>query len=121
MKTSANLPIGSTSRGGSNVAGPRIGAGSSSAAAESLLERNYPGVVRALTMMWGHPELTEFLDRVATGLDPRLRDIEPAAMAELMLLAQLHKSFCPRRTLHLNDDHPAARGTGAWRPALQRG
>lgn len=62
---------------------------------QSFLERRYPGVVRALTLMWGYPELSDFLARVAAGLDPRFHDIEPAAMAELMLLGEIHRSLCP--------------------------
>lgn len=61
---------------------------------QSFLERRYPGVVRALTLMWGYPELSDFLARVAAGLDPRFHDIEPAAMAELMLLGEIHRSLC---------------------------
>lgn len=106
---------------GTPTATPLNGAGPSTAAGESVLERRYPGVVRALVLMWGHPELTEFLDRVAAGLDERLRDIDPAAMAELMLIGQVHRSFCVGRPLRTDHGHPALRNGGAWRPAFQRG
>ena len=84
-----------------------------------MLESKYPGVVRTLTLLWGHPELTDFLARVSAGLEPRLAHIEPSALAELMLLGELHRSICPRpeRKVELSD--PISRGT--WRPAVYRG
>lgn len=121
MKISGDLTSGIGGAGLRVQAGaavPRASTGSSTTP-ESVLERNYPGVVRALILMWGYPELTEFLDRVALGLDPRLRDIEPAALAELMLLARVHQSFCPPRKPQLGEGHPALR-RGAWGLATQR-
>jgi hypothetical protein len=118
MKMSGTLPNGSGLRA---HATPSAGAGSSPAVGESVLERRYPGVVRALILMWGYPELTEFLNRVGLGLDERLRDIEPAAMAELMLLAQIHRSFCAGRTPHAVESHPALRASGGLRPAFKLG
>ena len=87
----------------------------------SVLERNHPGVVRTISLLWGHPELTDFIARVAAGLDPRLAHIEPAALAELMLLGEIHRSICPRHGRGIVDNHSISRLCGAWRPAVQRG
>lgn len=112
------IPAGSSASAGSAA----IAQPSSSNARElSTLESKYPGVVRTLTLLWGHPELTDFLARVAAGLDPRLTHIEPAAMAELMLLGEIHRSICPRNDRTLQPAQPFNRWAGAWRPAIHRG
>jgi hypothetical protein len=87
----------------------------------SVLESRHPGVVRTITLLWGHPELTDFLARVAAGLDPRLAHIEPAAMAELMLLGEIHRSICPQLGPRAVEPQPINRFGGAWRPAVHRG
>jgi len=87
----------------------------------SVLERDHPGVVRTISLLWGHPELTDFIARVAAGLDPRLAHIEPAALAELMLLGEIHRSICPRHDRSIVDNHSISRLGGAWRPAVHRG
>ena len=86
-----------------------------------MLESNHPGVVRTISLLWGHPELTDFLARVAAGLDPRLAHIEPAALAELMLLGEIHRSICPRHDRRTVENHSISRLGGAWRPAVHRG
>lgn len=110
--------------------GPAPASGSGAAAARgpaahardlSVLEIRYPGVVRTITLLWGHPELTDFLARVAAGLDPRLAHIEPAAMAELLLLGEIHRSICPRQGPRAAEPQPINRFGGAWRPAIHRG
>lgn len=94
--------------------GPRDG--------ESVLERRYPAVVRTLTLLWGYPELNDYLRRVATGLDPRLRDLEPAAMAELMLLGEIHRRICPHLPgRRIDEVYAAPQWGGPWRPARYRG
>jgi hypothetical protein len=107
---------------------PAVGSGTAAApGAEanarelSMLERNHPGVVRTISLLWGHPELTDFIARVAAGLDPRLAHIEPAALAELMLLGEIHRSICPRHDRSIVDNHSISRLGGAWRPAVHRG
>jgi murein endopeptidase len=87
----------------------------------SVLESNHPAVLRTVELLWGHPELTNFIERVAAGLDARLAHIEPAALAELMLLGEIHRSICPRSDRRIDDTHPVGRLGGAWRPAVQRG
>jgi hypothetical protein len=86
-----------------------------------MLESSHPGVVRTITLLWGHPELTDFLARVAAGLDPRLAHMAPAAMAELMLLGEIHRTICPRHDSKVGETHPIGRWGGAWRPAVHRG
>ena len=86
-----------------------------------MLESNHPGVVRTISLLWGHPELTDFLARVAAGLDPRLAHIEPAALAELMLLGEIHRSICPRHDRKIVETHSISRLGGAWRPVVHRG
>ena len=71
-----------------------------------MLESNHPAVVRTVALLWGHPELTDFIERVAAGLDPRLAHIEPAALAELMLLGEIHRLICPRHDRRIVDDPP---------------
>jgi hypothetical protein len=88
----------------------------------SVLEREHPGIVRTITLLWGHPELTAFLARVAAGLDPRLAHLEPAALAELMLLGEIHRTICPPLGHHRAvAPEPINRFSGAWRPAVHRG
>jgi hypothetical protein len=88
----------------------------------SVLERNHPGIVRTITLLWGHPELTEFLARVTAGLDPRLAHIEPASLAELMLLGEIHRVLCPGHGQHRAvEPQRINRFGGAWRPAVHRG
>lgn len=112
------VPAGPSPPGGS---GAIVQRSSPNARELSALESRYPGVVRTLTLLWGHPELTHFLARVAAGLDPRLTHIEPAAMAELMLLGEIHRCICPRNDRPLGDAQPFNRWAGAWRPAVFRG
>jgi hypothetical protein len=87
----------------------------------SVLESNHPAVVRTISLLWGHPELTNFIERVAAGLDPRLAHIEPAALAELMLLGEIHRLICPRQDRRSVDAHSISRLGNTWRPAVHRG
>ena len=91
-------------------------------AGASILEQRYPAVVRTLTLLWGFPELNDYLNRVAAGLDSRLADMEPAAMAELMLLGEVHRRVCPLLPAKRVEEVYATRQWGGpWRPANQRG
>lgn len=94
---------------------------SSNARDLSVLESRHPGIVRTITLLWGHPELTDFLARVSAGLDRRLAHIEPASLAELMLLGEIHRSICPPREQRVVEPQPINRFGGAWRPAVHRG
>lgn len=92
------------------------------AGAGSILEQRYPAVVRTLTLLWGYPELNDYLRRVATGLDDRLQDMEPAAMAELMLLGEIHRRICPQLPgRRIDEVYATSQWGGPWRPARYRG
>lgn len=87
---------------------------------QSVLERKYPRVVRTLTLLWGYPELNQYFDKVSTGLDPTL-SLEPAALAELMLLAGIHQRICPYRPAKaIEEVYGSGRWGGPWRPARVR-
>lgn len=91
------------------------------ATALSVLEQRYPAAVRTLTLLWGHPELNQWFDKITTGVDPRL-NFEPAALAELMLLSSIHQRVCPHRPAKAIDQvYGASHGSGPWRPARYRG
>jgi hypothetical protein len=62
----------------------------------SVLETRYPGMVQAITLMWGYPELNAYFDRLWLA-DGSQTPIDPDAMSELMLLAQIHQHLVPQR------------------------
>ncbi|MDH5208108.1 MAG: hypothetical protein OEW34_05670 [Burkholderiaceae bacterium] len=87
----------------------------------SVLEQRYPQVVRTLTLLWGYPELNQYFDNIASGLDTRLNGLEPAAMSELMLLSAVHQGVCPHRPARkVQDEHGASRLGGPWRSTGDR-
>jgi hypothetical protein len=62
----------------------------------SVLESRYPGVLQSVSLMWGYPELNAYFDRLWLG-DGAQAPIDPEAMSELMLLAQVHQILVPQR------------------------
>ena len=62
----------------------------------SVLESRHPGMVQAICLMWGYPELNAYFDRLWLA-DGSETPIAPDAMSELMLLAQLHQAVVPQR------------------------
>jgi hypothetical protein len=78
-------------------------AGASSASATSTesapnglsrLERCYPQIAKALTLLWGYPEMNDYFAKLwLSDSDP----IDPEAMADLMLLARVHRELAPSR------------------------
>ena len=91
------------------------------ATVSSVLEQRYPAAVRTLTLLWGYPELNQWFDKIATGVDPKL-NFEPAALAELMLLSSIHQRVCPHRPAKTIDQaYGASQWSGPWRPARYRG
>ncbi len=67
----------------------------------SVLETRYPGMAHAITLLWGHPEMNEYFRKLWLA-DENQTPIEPEAMSELMLLAQVHSYIVPdkpQRTL----------------------
>jgi hypothetical protein len=66
------------------------------ATGRSVLETRYPGMLQAISLMWGYPELNAYFDRLWLA-DGTQTPIVPEAMSELMLLAQVHQSIVPQR------------------------
>ncbi len=62
----------------------------------SVLEMRYPGIAHAITLMWGYPEMNEYFRKLWLA-DGNQTPIEPEAMSELMLLAQIHLHIVPER------------------------
>jgi len=62
----------------------------------SVLESRYPGMLQAISLMWGYPELNAYFDRLWLAGGSQA-PIDPEAMSELMVLAQLHQVIVPQR------------------------
>jgi len=94
---------------------------------ESVLEARHPEVARAVMLMWGHPELNEYFERLWLA-DGNLGPLDPDAMSELMLLARIHQGLVPHRPgrslaamygpKHDPDKHP--RRSDPWRDVPPR-
>jgi hypothetical protein len=78
------------------LAAPEIGRRASDARDRSVLEERYPGMAHAITLQWGHPEMNEYFRRLWLA-DGSQTPIEPEAMSELMLLAQVHLFIVPEK------------------------
>lgn len=62
----------------------------------SVLETLHPEFVQAITLLWGHPEMNLYFEKL--WLDDGSRaPIAPEAMSELMLLAGVHQCLSPQR------------------------
>jgi hypothetical protein len=68
-------------------------------AATSVLETRHPDMARAITLLWGHPEMDTYFQRLWLA-ESNQAPIDPESMSELMLLAQLHVAVVPRRPEH---------------------
>src|SRR5262245_37481862 len=75
---------------------PPTPAASSNSNSRSILESRYPGMAQSISLMWGYPELNAYFDRLWLA-DGSQTPIDPEAMSELMLLAQIHQSIVPQR------------------------
>lgn len=62
----------------------------------SILESRYPGMLQAISLMWGYPEMNAYFDRLWIA-DGSQTPLSPDAMSELMLLAQIHQILVPTR------------------------
>jgi hypothetical protein len=62
----------------------------------SVIESRHPGMAQAISLMWGYPELNAYFDRLWIA-DGSQTPIDPEAMSELMLLAQIHQILVPQR------------------------
>ncbi len=90
-------------------------------AVESTIEQRYPEVTRSLTLLWGHPEMNQYFEKVWSGQDPAL-NLDPHAMSELMLLAAVHQRVCPYvPAKKVEDLYGAGRWADTWKPARLRG
>ena len=62
----------------------------------SKLERKYPQMARAISLLWGYPEMNEYFDKLWLA-DGASEPIDPEVMADLMLLARVHQDVLPVR------------------------
>ena len=62
----------------------------------SVLESRHPEIVRAISLLWGFPEMNQYFDRLWLS-DGSPGPIDPDAMSELMLLARLHQGIVPQK------------------------
>ena len=62
----------------------------------SKLERNYPHMAKAISLLWGYPEMNEYFDKLWLA-DGASEPIDPEVMADLMLLARVHQELLPVR------------------------
>jgi hypothetical protein len=86
----------------------------------SVLEQRYPAVIRALTLLWGYPEMNQYFEKISSGQDPTL-SLEPAALAELMVLADVHRRICPYQPVKkVEDFYGPGRWADPWTPARPR-
>lgn len=67
------------------------------ASAPSLLERRYPQMARAISLLWGYPEMNAYFGKLWLA-DGQAEPIDPEVMADLMLLARLHLDIVPTAT-----------------------
>lgn len=62
----------------------------------SVLETMHPGIAQAITLLWGHDEMNAYFERLWIA-DGHSGPIDPEAMSDLMLLAQVHQWIVPPR------------------------
>lgn len=86
----------------------------------SVLEQRHPGVIQTLRLLWGYPELNQYFEKVYSGRDSSL-NLEPAAMAELMVLAGVHQRICSHRPpTPVEELYGTGRWADPWKPARLR-
>lgn len=91
------------------------------AAELSVVEQRYPAVTQALTLLWGRPEMNQYFQKIASGHAPA-PDLTPAAMAELMLLADIHRRICAHQPAKSVEElYGKGRWADTWKLARQRG
>jgi hypothetical protein len=62
----------------------------------SVVEARHPEIARAISLLWGFPEMNEYFDRLWLA-DGDQGPIDPDAMSELMLLSRVHQNIVPQR------------------------
>lgn len=83
----------------------------------SVLEQQHPAVIQTLRLLWGYPELNQYFEKVYSGRDASL-NLEPAAMAELMVLAGVHRRICPHLPpVGVQELYGTGRWADPWKPA----
>ena len=83
----------------------------------SVLEQRHPAVIQTLRLLWGYPELNQYFEKVYSGRDASL-NLEPAAMAELMVLAGVHQRICSHRPAKpVEELYGTGRWADPWKPA----
>lgn len=86
----------------------------------SVLEQRHPAVIQTLRLLWGFPELNQYFEKVYSGRDASL-NLAPDAMAELMLLGNVHRHICAHRPAQSVDEvYGAGRWADTWKPARLR-
>ena len=86
----------------------------------SVLERRHPALIQTLRLLWGYPELNQYFEKVYSGRDSSL-NLAPDAMAELMVLANVHQRICPHRpTATVREIYGSSRLSDPWQPARLR-
>jgi hypothetical protein len=86
----------------------------------SALERRHPAVIQTLRLLWGYPELNQYFEKVYSGRDSSL-NLAPDAMAELMVLANVHQRICPQRPVAtVREIYGSSRLSDPWQPARLR-
>ena len=86
----------------------------------SVLEQRHPAVIQTLRLLWGYPELNQYFEKVYGGRDASL-NLAPDAMAELMVLAAVHRRICPQRpAARIEELYGAGRWSEPWKPARLR-
>ena len=62
----------------------------------SVVEARHPEIARAISLLWGFPEMNEYFDRLWLA-DGDHGPIDPEAMSDLMLLSRVHQTLMPQR------------------------
>jgi|GEM_PF-1310568 len=78
------------------AARPAVASAAQGATQTSILETRHPEIARAVSLLWGYPEMNEYFDRLWLA-DGSQGPIDPDAMSELMLLARVHQMLLPQR------------------------
>ena len=87
----------------------------------SVIEARYPAVVRALTLLWGYPEMNQYFEKAWSGQDPTINQLEPEAIDELMMLAAIHQRICPYRPAKkVEEYYGGGHWADTWQPARLR-
>lgn len=85
-------------------------------ATQTALESSQPELLRSILLLWGHPEMNAWFDRIWSGESGA--GLDPEVIAELMLLSQMHRWLMPTPTpqvslptqRHAREPDPWARG-----------